>query len=293
MTTCLACCSDTFQQKIYDHHHLNSSDSVSISEHAIKSLVPDHFIFKGLVNVCEQCGHGVLQMIPSDEQITNFYNSAFWGRDDLSNRVKLASEGCFSSVHVARAKHQKRFISQYVDLQTLKSCLEIGAGDALLSKTLKEYSNPTTSFYICEPGEHWNNYYRTVGLKKIADFFPFSCPVEPYELIVASHWLEHIPKVKDTLVSLNTKLKAGGKLFIEVPNTAYDYWNVNIKDTPHIHFFTRHSLAKLAENAGFKIIEIAEFGISIAEHATGKKPDFDELSQKPRGYALSAILEKP
>ncbi|AEE22232.1 Methyltransferase type 12 [Glaciecola sp. 4H-3-7+YE-5] len=292
MTICLACSSDTFQQKVYDHHHFNSSNNVALSEHAIKNLVPDHFIFKGLVNVCDQCGHGVLLMIPSDEQITDFYNTAFWGREDLPKRVKLASTGCFSNVHLARAKHQKQFISQYVDLNNLKSCLEIGAGDALLSKALKRYSNPTANFFICEPGEHWNDYYRNEGLKKIADFFPFSCSREPYELIVTSHWLEHIPDVRGTLTSLNSKLKAGGKLFIEVPNTGYDYWHVNVKDTPHIHFFTKHSLARLAENAGFKVIEIAEFGIPIAEHVTGKKPNFEELSQKPRGYALSAILEK-
>jgi len=291
MTACIACRYDTFQQKVYDHHHLNSSNSTAPSEQIIKNLVPNHFIFKGLVNVCNKCGHGILQVIPSNEQISTFYNTAFWGRDDLPKRVESASKGCFSNVHLARAKHQKQFISQYVNLKNLNNCLEIGAGDALLSQALKTEAN-SASFYVCEPGEHWNDYYQSIGLKKIADFFPFSSSLEPYELIVTSHWLEHIPHVEEILTSLKSKLKVGGKLFIEVPNTAYDYWQVNIKDTPHIHFFTKHSLAKLAENAGFKIIEIAEFGITIAEHVTGKKPNFEELSQKPKGYALSAILEK-
>jgi 2-polyprenyl-3-methyl-5-hydroxy-6-metoxy-1,4-benzoquinol methylase len=291
MTTCLACEQYTFQEKVYDHHHLNKSDGTAPALDMIKSLVPENFIFKGLVDVCSDCGHGVLQSTPTDNEISTFYNSSFWGRNDLLKRVESATKGCFSNVHLARARHQKEFISQYIELQTLSNCLEIGPGDALLSQTLKKDTNPDAIFYVCEPGTHWEYYYKSIGLEKIADFFPFSSLNEPYELIVASHWLEHIPNVKEILSLLKTKLSKGGKLFIEVPNTSHDYWELNIKDTPHIHFFTIDSLTKLSASVGFSILEIAEFGISLQEHVSGKKPTYDELCKRSGGYSITVILE--
>jgi hypothetical protein len=291
MTLCLACSSLNSQQKIYDHHHLPPPNGALATAQIIKGLVPEHFIFKGLVNVCNDCGHGVLQAIPSSEHISIFYNTSFWGRDELPNRVEAANKGIFSEVHLARAKHQKEFIAQYSRLQNLTTCLEIGPGDALLSRALKKDSNSNAVFYVCEPGTHWEDYYKSIKLEKIANLFPFSSLKEPYDLIVASHWLEHIPNVKEVLRSLKTKLSKGGKLFIEVPNTSHNYWSLNIKDTPHIHFFTVDSLTRLAESVGFNILEIAEFGISLQEHVSGKKPTYDELRKRSGGYSITAILE--
>lgn len=289
MTRCLACHHVDFQKKVYDHHHLNLHDGSLISTDFIEDLVPKHFIFKGLVNVCENCGYGMLQSIPTDSQLSAFYNGAFWGRENLAERVSNASAGYFSSVHLARAKQQQEFIRRNIDLQNVTKCLEIGAGDALLSKALKDASD-TTTFHVCEPGNHWNDYYQNIGINKIADFFPFSSPHEPYDLIVASHWLEHVPDVLETLKLIKSKLAVHGKLFIEVPNTAHDYWELNLKDTPHIHFFTLTSLTKMAEHVGFKVMAIGEFGITLAEHAAGKKPCYEELSQRPKGYSLAAIF---
>lgn len=291
MTRCLACQHDDIQKKVYDHHHLNLLDGSVPSLEFVAELVPEHFIFKGFVEVCNKCGYGILQSIPTDSQLSAFYNGAFWGRENLAERVAKASAGYFSSVHLARAKQQQEFLGRYIELNTVSSCLEIGAGDALLSQALKNNARPDTLFHICEPGNHWDRYYQTIGVNKIADFFPFSSPHEPYDLIVASHWLEHIPQVIETLQTLKSKLAAKGKLFIEVPNTAHDYWQLDLKDTPHIHFFTQSSLTMMAEQAGFRVLAIGEFGITLAEHVAGKKPSYDELSEKPKGYSLAAILE--
>lgn len=52
---------------------------------------------------------------------------------------------------------------------------------------------------------------------------------------------------------------------MEVPNCSDDYWNLDIGDSPHIHFFTEMSLKRLFENCGFNTLTIGCYGFTNKE----------------------------
>ncbi|WP_333609386.1 class I SAM-dependent methyltransferase [Arsukibacterium sp.] len=257
----------------------------------LDKMTPEHYIFRGFVRVCSVCGYGVLENLPTNEQITEFYNRQFWKLNLCNDRVAQATKGVHSPVHLARAKRQFEFIAHYQAIEGIQCCLEIGPGDALLSLELKKNASKNTVFDLCEPGESWLPYYAKKGLNKVADFFPFTSSLK-YDLIVASHWLEHIPKVEAVFEALSGMLSDHGVVMIEIPNTAHDYWELPIKDTPHIHFFTLASLKRYAEQNRFKVLAIEEFGITMADYCAGQLPDYETLGPSAGGYSVAAILSK-
>ncbi|WP_394221934.1 methyltransferase domain-containing protein [Alteromonas gracilis] len=288
--SCSACNSVDFEKKIYDHHHIHITTEEEGFEFINKN-VPQQYIFKGLVEVCSKCGHGELATRLSPSKIAEYYDRAFWGKSNLNQRVNDAVLGKFSSTHTARAKRQREFINSFLDISAISSVLEIGAGDALLTRELQSHTPSKVKFDVCEPGEHWLPYYNKYNIEKAANFFPFESE-KKYDLIVNSHWLEHVQDVNKTFLQLSQILKPKGHLMIEVPNTAHNYWRLRVRDTPHIHFFTVQSLNTFATKAGFEVIEIGEFGISFEEYCDGKKPDYDELGKNEKGYSVVALLRK-
>lgn len=292
MTTCRVCSSKNLYSKMYDHHLVSISNPPSTDDYSVlKNKVPEHFIFKGFVNICRDCGHGVMASIPDAEQISTFYKLQFWKKASLEQRPTSASAGQQSPKHLARAKRQQEFISKYVYLNSIKSCLEIGPGEAYLTLALKEQASQDCRFDLCEPSTSWDDYYKINKLNKVAEFFPFASD-RKYHLIVASHWLEHIADPASTFQLLSDQLDDGGFLMIEVPNTANNYWSLPIKDAPHIHFFTLQSLIKLASAAGFNCIEGCEFGISLEDYLQGIEANYQSSGPTARGYSAAAIFQK-
>lgn len=287
---CSACASLDAKKKIYDHHLVNVINDTEAQGY-IDQNVPEHYLFKGLVRICESCGYGELETQLDEEKIASYYDMAFWGKNNLTQRVQDAIAGDFSSTHLARARRQQEFISSYRTIDTFNKVLEIGAGDALLSRELQKYSLTDAKFDVCEPGEHWLPYYEKYNINKVADFFPFKAN-KTYDIIVTSHWLEHIQHVENTLVGLGNMLEQEGLLMIEVPNTAHAYWDLPVKDTPHIHFFTERSLSKFAAKAGFEVVDSGEFGILFEEHKAGKRPNYEDLGRNSKGYSLLILLRK-
>ncbi len=84
-------------------------------------------------------------------------------------------------------------------------------------------------------------------------------PTEPYDVIVLSNVLEHIPDPKQTLVRIRRLLRPGGQVWISCPNNASwlrslfgNFW-INWHVPFHIVHFSPTSLQRVLEDAGFKL----------------------------------------
>jgi SAM-dependent methyltransferase len=79
----------------------------------------------------------------------------------------------------------------------------------------------------------------------------------PYDLILMSHVLEHIPDPEAELRSMQRVLSAKGLIFLEVPNGA-GHRRLPIDDNAsHLHFFSVNSVARLLAKLGLEIIATA------------------------------------
>lgn len=99
-------------------------------------------------------------------------------------------------------------------------------------------------------------------------------PKDKYDCIVFADVLEHTVNPQKTLNKLSMNLADTGKILISVPNIAFiqqrflhllgvfDYSSRGgIMDHTHLHFFTKKSLIKLAENSGLFIKKIEGYSL--------------------------------
>lgn len=88
-----------------------------------------------------------------------------------------------------------------------------------------------------------------------------------FDVIIAADVLEHVPNPAKLMAEIATRLTPGGSLLISVPNFAhwyprarvafglFDYDRRGILDQGHLRFFTRRSIEKMINKAGFVICQ--------------------------------------
>ena len=123
-------------------------------------------------------------------------------------------------------------------------------------------------------------------------------PENYFDLIILNHTLEHMDNPNFVLKKVNTLLKVGGIVFIDVPNFGSLSSRLLGKRWPyllpeeHKHQFTKESLDKLIKNNGFNILHwesrsgIFEFTNPLRE--LGRKRFLLDLFAIP--YSLFATL---
>jgi len=278
--------SDLFVKKYNLHNRQDYTLTQKIKKFIKKILKKGSAIFEGNVDICNSCGYGVMENIPDPEKLHDYYTNQYWDKRSDDGKIPLKDE--YKSD--MRAKTQIQLVSEYVS--TANSILEIGAGAACASLQLRDFvkgKNNEAEIYVCEPGDQWIEYYKRQNISRIASFFPFVSE-QKFDYIHTSHWLEHVQNIGKTVETLNNMLNTGGYLFIEVPNSAKDYWDLDFIDVPHIHFFTKYSLQKLIENYGFECLFSEEFGVTFHTYFHEKRSDYYE--EQKNGIWVRALFKK-
>lgn len=120
--------------------------------------------------------------------------------------------------------------------------LEIGCHDGYL---LNKFVEKGHSVLGIEPSPMANIAKDEYNLDVIQDFFTKeSCENEDFNFIVMRHVLEHVPDPYNFLLDSFSKLKVGGKMYIEVPNSLWSLENSFFPEfhIDHISYFTIGSL---------------------------------------------------
>jgi trans-aconitate methyltransferase len=120
-----------------------------------------------------------------------------------------------------------------------------------------------------------------------------------FDFIHMNHSLEHIPQAAETVLAARAALLPGGLLYVEVPNE-FDNLVYRVLElvgrkkkhgsllgrskparepSPHLYFFNKKSLTKLAARAGFSSFKV---------HARRREPL--ELNAAEAAASLSAVL---
>lgn len=71
-----------------------------------------------------------------------------------------------------------------------------------------------------------------------------------YNNIIMVHVLEHVESPKSIMMEIGGALQKGSILYLEVPNI----FGFPMKDPAHLTSFSKHSLCRLVERAGFEIV---------------------------------------
>ena len=141
---------------------------------------------------------------------------------------------------------------------TNKHILDFGCGWGGLMKNIKKYKS------LCgvEVREQCISYIKK-KIKKINIYNNINLVKNKVDIITMFHVLEHLPNQVDTLKSLKSKLRSGGKIIIEVPH-AQDFLILqnNLKEFKNFTFWSEHlilhtqkSLRKILTKSGFRNIK--------------------------------------
>jgi 2-polyprenyl-3-methyl-5-hydroxy-6-metoxy-1,4-benzoquinol methylase len=217
-------------------------------------------IFRNTMVVqCEDCSLLQAHPVPSEKDLFKFY---------VNEYREPGAIGFSESDLPIRQESQVSFIKS--ELEKLKftplNILDIGAGHGQLIIALgKTY--PAADLYATELDEVCCLKLRSCGIQTQqvlldqGDMPPFDAK---FDLIVSSHVLEHARNPHKFLGRISSMLKEGGVAMIEVPNCGvpYDYGI----DSPHLSFFTEHSIVIALQQSKLELLDLMIGGISASEY---------------------------
>lgn len=299
---CLSCNSVKFKKYQYGNHtHKKIKESfkqrcAKIVSSLVINFFPEFTWFwikvmfspKYKIWCCLSCGHGEYELKISDNVLRAYYRNLYW-----HSKVKDSDLDLPSTTNV-RAESQLDFILPFIGDGAFQ-VLEIGGADCQFSIEFREHRrNSSIDLSVVDPGERWENRYKKHGINKIADYFPLSSndkqkPNIKFDLIHTSHWLEHVSNLELVISELDKILKNNGLLFIEVPNCNDDYWEMDIGDIPHLHFFTETSLKNIVGRT-FDILDVGVYGPSNNEFSVHE--NFNLSVRNDNGSVIRVIARK-
>ena len=239
--TCLACNSNEFIIIRYNNH-LNKIKP------KIKNFIRKSIFSSKEISVCQNCGFG--QTFIKEDKLDDYYKNFYW---NLRSEKTEDYDGYKSH---PRGIYQLKFVKEKI--KSPLKVLEIGGGFCNFSLLLRDEIS-RLKIYSDELSSNLIQYYKKNNINL------YQKPEGNFDHIHLSHVLEHISNPQNYLNKLLSILNLNGSIYVEVPNTNKDYFNLNFIDEPHVNFFTKSAFQHLSKNNNLKISEIETFGPSWEE----------------------------
>jgi 2-polyprenyl-3-methyl-5-hydroxy-6-metoxy-1,4-benzoquinol methylase len=211
---------------------------------------------------CDNCGHMVIAPMPTSEELSTFYDAAYYGAGSQKfPRFLDALRGFFLA---GRARISNRIVRQPVDV------LDVGCGDGRYLRAMGASGHRTHGTEMVGPA--FDRAARIGGIHlRPPPLTTNTFASTRFGLVTAWHVLEHVPAPEQLVHTIHSVLRADGKLIVEVPNTAS--WHGRMTGTAafsldpprHLHQFTERSLRALLDQNGFVVdkIETISFEMGV------------------------------
>jgi 2-polyprenyl-3-methyl-5-hydroxy-6-metoxy-1,4-benzoquinol methylase len=146
--------------------------------------------------------------------------------------------------------------------------LDVGCGTGSVSLIANRGKN--NSVFGIEPDSARAEVARARGINATCGYLTVGYLAEhgPFDVIVFADVLEHLPNPADLLGLARSALVPGGHLLISVPNAVhwtmrweilcgrFDHTPCGLRDATHLRWFTRASIVRLLNHAGFEVVTL-------------------------------------
>jgi len=232
------------------------------------------FIFRPALNCegfnfvrCKSCGLVQMNPQPVKNEIIARYNSEFAG-DYLS--YELENEAAFLKLQQLALqdagfdKLEKDFFLRAKDAEDGKPwVLDVGCATGALLESLRAHGWRVTGVEI-SAGAGYAQEKRNLDIKTVP-LEECSFPSDSFDVVLASHLIEHLNDPRSFLTEVRRILKNTGRVFITTPNISGfqarlygGRWRSAIFD--HLYLFSIRTLTKLLKSTGFKVKKIRTWG---------------------------------
>jgi 2-polyprenyl-3-methyl-5-hydroxy-6-metoxy-1,4-benzoquinol methylase len=152
--------------------------------------------------------------------------------------------------------------------QTIRTILDIGCAQGVFLKLVKERTGAETWGIEMEPevAEVAKRNVENVLTGKLEDLID-SIPDAYFDCVIFNDVLEHLLDPWEALKMIRPKLSETGIVIASIPNVRYfgnlyelilkkdwEYKDAGILDSTHLRFFTKISMKRLFEEAGYRLI---------------------------------------
>jgi SAM-dependent methyltransferase len=201
------------------------------------------------VVICQECGAGFADGIPPQSAFDEYYR-------DLSKY-----EGPASPMEPPPVEQRFR------DIATLMAesipgpdsrVLEIGCATGGLLKALQDLGYLNLIGSDPSPGciRRALEFYGIPGFT--ATIFSVPQPEQPYDFLILTGVMEHIPDLDRTIDQFRRLLRKGGRVYLEVPDASRYEARLDAPfqefSVEHINFFSKTSLVNLMQIRGFRVV---------------------------------------
>jgi len=216
---------------------------------------------------CKHCGLVQRNPQPDKNEILSRYSSVY-GKDYLS--YELANEAAFLKLQqlalkdAGFSKAEKKLFASAEKLHAeAPSILDIGCATGALIASLRDNGWRVTGVEISPSADYAKN-ERKLDVSNIPleeNHFPSGS----FDIILASHLIEHLNDPKTFLEETYRILKPNGIIFITTPDISGfqsrlfgSRWRSAIFD--HLYLFSRRTLKKMLKTAGFRVETCRSWG---------------------------------
>ena len=208
---------------------------------------------------CEACALVYMDPVPTQDWYNRLYGEEFWevksaeeSKTDIWTNKRQWHKG------LARAEKYIDLLRKAVPSASIKSVLEIGASFGLIGTAVAEAFGGQASGV--EPNHAVRDFAsRASGMTMVAesaaDLDKWQ-PGAPVDLVIFSHSLENIVDLRSTLAAVHRKVKPGGLLLIETPDTD---WMPSMS-IYHPCCFSAAALRLLLAQSGFRVTQVRRSG---------------------------------
>jgi 2-polyprenyl-3-methyl-5-hydroxy-6-metoxy-1,4-benzoquinol methylase len=206
--------------------------------------------------ICTTCGLIAMSPRYSEAAAAKFYSKDYRttpGRSESPSQASLTEQRQRAHHQVTLLQRQRRTYSSHLDIGCSTGALLSVSGERL----------ETDRRVGVEPGDaHRELAMRAVSGASIYAGLADVPNLGPFDLITASHVLEHLHQPVTFLRALRTRLHPEGLLLVEVPNF---YGHISF-EIGHLFAYTSSTLAHALGAAGFRVIDRAIHAVPRRRH---------------------------
>ena len=232
----------------------NKDKKVEFLEEYIVEIKEDKNYFEGAkIYRCDDCDFSFVNPMPSEKKLNDFYKNVYrsenrppyWITEDYDDRKKNYLND--------RNLSYLLYITTLIDIKKVENVFDFGGGDGDLAYALKKNFQQLNLFCL-ESDSHCKKILKDRGY---TNFDNLSDVNKKFDLIVTTHSLEHLADINSIFSKFNEILNPNGYIYFEVPNCPQEYWDGRPYDGPHLLFYTKKSMQKIADLHELKFINFS------------------------------------
>ena len=265
----------------------NDKDNIIFVDNYIHQFEEDKKYFNDAkLYKCNTCDFTFVNPMPDEKKLDYFYKKIY------SSKIRppyfALEDSDVQQSHFLKDKNLSYliYLTSLIDFKKIKNIYDFGCSNGDIGYALKKKFTKL-QLYCSESDEFCKNILNERGYKNYDDLNNID---KKFDLIVATHVLEHVTNINDLLKKFTNILNPEGYIFFEVPNCPKEYWENRIYDGAHLLFYTKKSMEKIAKLHNLEFVNFSFSAHSFEDDYMYQKNDQENVHKV--SYKYSRVIKK-